>query len=56
MRLVESYLALGVPVEAQKSAAVLGRNYPGTEWYERAYKLIQTKAPQQQTAASAPQS
>ena len=55
MRLTESYLALGIPAEAQKAAAVLGKNYPGTEWYQRAYKLIQTKAPPQ-TAAVAPQS
>jgi outer membrane protein assembly factor BamD len=41
MRLTESYLALGVPEEAQKAAAVLGANYPGTDWYEHAYKLIQ---------------
>ena len=41
MRLTEVYLALGVPAEAQKSAAVLGANYPGTDWYERAYKLMQ---------------
>jgi outer membrane protein assembly factor BamD len=40
MRLTETYLALGVPVEANKSAAVLGANYPGTPWYERAYKLM----------------
>ncbi|ETI63771.1 transporter [Sphingobium sp. C100] len=39
-RLVESYLALGIPAEAQKAAAVLGRNYPGTKWYERSYKLM----------------
>jgi outer membrane protein assembly factor BamD len=45
-RLVESYLALGVPVEAQKAAAVLGKNYPGSKWYERAYKLIQRHVPQ----------
>ena len=25
----------------QKAAAVLGRNYPGTKWYERSYKLMQ---------------
>ena len=55
MRLTESYLALGIPAEAQKAAAVLGRNYPGTDWYQRAYRLIQTKAPQQ-TAAVTPQS
>ena len=41
MRLTECYLALGVPKEAEKSAAVLGANYPGTDWYERAYKLVQ---------------
>jgi outer membrane protein assembly factor BamD len=41
MRLTETYLALGVPEEAQKSAAVLGANYPGTDWYKHAYKLMQ---------------
>jgi outer membrane protein assembly factor BamD len=43
-RLVESYLALGVPEEAQK-AAVLGNNYPGSEWYQKAYRLMNSKAP-----------
>jgi outer membrane protein assembly factor BamD len=41
MRLTESYLALGVTEEARKAAAVLGANYPGTKWYERAYELMQ---------------
>jgi outer membrane protein assembly factor BamD len=50
-RLVESYLALGLPQEAQKAAAVLGRNYPGSEWYQRAYRLIQRHSPQAQTAS-----
>ena len=40
MRLTECYLALGTPDEAQRAAAVLGRNYPGTRWYERSYKLM----------------
>ncbi|MEZ0495289.1 outer membrane protein assembly factor BamD [Sphingomonas sp. IW22] len=40
MRLVEAYLNLGLRDEARKSAAVLGANYPGTEWYERAYELM----------------
>ncbi|MEN3972204.1 outer membrane protein assembly factor BamD [Sphingomicrobium sp. XHP0235] len=40
-RLVESYLALGVPEEAQKAAAVLGASYPDSEWYERSYELMQ---------------
>jgi outer membrane protein assembly factor BamD len=44
-RLTEGYLAMGVPAEAKKSAAVLGANYPGSEWYERAYKLMQKHAP-----------
>lgn len=44
-RLTEAYLALGVPEEAKKSAAVLGRNYPGTKWYNRAYDLMRKHAP-----------
>ena len=41
MRLTESYLALGVPEEAKRVTAVLGANYPGSVWYERAYALMQ---------------
>ena len=44
-RLVESYLSLGLPQEAQKAAAVLGTNYPGSKWYERAYDLMNKHAP-----------
>lgn len=40
-RLTESYLALGIREEAKKAAAVLGNNYPGSKWYERAYALMQ---------------
>ncbi|MCB2083694.1 MAG: outer membrane protein assembly factor BamD, partial [Sphingomonadaceae bacterium] len=43
-RLVESSLALGVPEEAVKYAAVLGANYPGSEWYDKAYDLVQKHA------------
>lgn len=43
-RLVEVYLALGIPEEAKKAAAVLGYNYPGSKWYERAYRLVQRHA------------
>jgi outer membrane protein assembly factor BamD len=39
-RLVECYLALGTPQEAQKSAAVLGRNYPESYWYKQSLKLL----------------
>ncbi|OZA94572.1 MAG: outer membrane protein assembly factor BamD [Erythrobacter sp. 34-65-8] len=44
-RLTESNLALGVPQEAVKYAAVLGANYPGNEWYEKAFKLVERHAP-----------
>jgi len=44
-RLTESYLAMGVPEDAKKAAAVLGANYPGSKWYARAYDLMQKKAP-----------
>jgi outer membrane protein assembly factor BamD len=50
-RLTESYLALGVREEAKKAAAVLGANYPGSEWYQRAYKLMQ-EHPAQGTPAA----
>jgi len=43
MRLTESYLALGVMDEAKRTAAVLGANYPGSDYYEHAYALIQKK-------------
>ncbi len=44
-RLTESYLAIGVPQEAHKAASVLGANYPGNEWYQRAFSLINRSAP-----------
>jgi outer membrane protein assembly factor BamD len=40
-RLTESYLALGMTQEAQSSAAVLGYNFPGSDWYERSFALLQ---------------
>ncbi|MBI1401859.1 MAG: outer membrane protein assembly factor BamD [Porphyrobacter sp.] len=43
-RLTESSLALGIPEEAVKYASVLGANYPGSKWYEKAYKLVQKHA------------
>jgi outer membrane protein assembly factor BamD len=53
MRLTESYLALGVPVEAERAAAVLGANYPSTRWYQRAYELMQ-RHPVPAAAAATP--
>ena len=40
-RLTESNLALGLTAEAQTAAAVLGHNYPSSDWYQRAYTLLQ---------------
>jgi outer membrane protein assembly factor BamD len=39
-RLVECYLRLGVVGEAKKYAAVLGHNFPGSEWYQYSYKML----------------
>ena len=39
-RLVECYLAIGVNEEAIATAAVLGHNFPGNEWYEDTYGLV----------------
>ncbi len=43
-RLTETSLALGVREEAVKYAAVLGANYPGSKWYDRAFELIDDHA------------
>lgn len=40
-RLVEAYVSLGVLNEAAQVAAVLGHNYPGSEWYEDTYELLE---------------
>lgn len=59
-RLTEAYLAMGITPEAQKYAAVLGHNYPGSEWYQDSYDLLlhgeikqdnRGKAPNQKEAA-----
>jgi outer membrane protein assembly factor BamD len=39
-RLVETYLSLGVKTEAQEAAAVLGYNFPGSDWYQDSYFLM----------------
>lgn len=43
-RLTEAYLALGVSDEAQMSTAVLGYNYPGSNWYEASYALLEKRS------------
>jgi outer membrane protein assembly factor BamD len=53
-RLVECYLALGIPEEARKSAAVLGANYPESYWYRQSLKLLgaEQRNTQRRTASS----
>jgi outer membrane assembly lipoprotein YfiO len=41
-RLVESYMALGIVNEAQTAAAVLGHNFPDSQWYKDAYSLLRS--------------
>ena len=53
-RLVESYTALGVPDEALKAAAVLGRNYPESYWYRQALRILQKGRTAQERAAALP--
>ena len=42
MRLTECYLALGIVHEAQAAAAVLGHNFPDSQWYRDAYALMRS--------------
>ena len=42
-RLTEAYYAIGLRAEAEKTAAVLGHNYPNSEWYKDSYALLKGK-------------
>ncbi len=50
-RLTEAYLALGIKEEAQKTAAVLGHNFPGSEWYIDSYEMVEQKQVHQKEKA-----
>jgi outer membrane protein assembly factor BamD len=39
-RLTETYLLLGLTNEAMSAAAVLGHNYPASDWYKRAFEAL----------------
>lgn len=41
-RLTEAYMALGIQGEAQTAAAILGHNYPDSQWYQDAYSLLKS--------------
>lgn len=42
-RLVECYISVGMTEEAQRMAAILGYNFPGSEWYQRTYRLMEQR-------------
>ena len=42
-RLVEAYVSIGLLGQAKETAAVLGYNYPGSEWYEDSYALLTSR-------------
>jgi outer membrane protein assembly factor BamD len=39
-RLVESYLSMGFDQEAQKAAAILGYNFPDSDWYQKTFSIM----------------
>lgn len=41
-RLTEAYYAMGLASEAQTAAAVLGHNYPESQWYKDSYALLRS--------------
>jgi outer membrane protein assembly factor BamD len=41
LRLTEVYTILGLDAEARKAAAVLGHNFPDSQWYADAYALVE---------------
>jgi outer membrane protein assembly factor BamD len=45
-RLTEGYMALGVVSEAQTAAAVLGHNFPNSQWYKDAYTIVSSNGQQ----------
>lgn len=45
-RLVEAYLTVGMTEEAQRAAAILGYNYPGSSWYQASYELMEGRGVQ----------
>lgn len=51
-RLTETSLALGLLEEARRYSAVLGVNYPGSSWYNKAFKLVREKAPELAAAST----
>jgi outer membrane protein assembly factor BamD len=41
-RIVEANMVLGIVPEAQAAGAVLGHNFPNSDWYQRSYALLRS--------------
>lgn len=41
-RLTESYMSLGIRNEAQTATAILGHNFPNSQWYKDSYTLLKS--------------
>jgi len=53
-RMTESYVALGIFDEAERTASVLGYNYPGSNWYQDAFNLLTSKGISMESAELPP--
>ena len=53
-RMTESYIALGLGSEAQRTAAVLGRNFPKSSWYGDSQALLKGERSSPVSTTSAP--
>ena len=53
-RLTESNLALGLTNEAQTAAAVLGHNYPSSNWYKQSLELLRRVGLEPRVNAASP--
>ena len=57
-RMTEIYLLLGLPDQARRTAAILGHNYPGSDWYADSYNQLiaggQVKATPAPSGSNAP--
>ena len=51
-RMIECYLQLGLDDEAKRTAAVLGHNFPGSEWYIDSYQIVERKRVKDKEEAS----
>ena len=44
-RIIEVYLSLGLNEEAKHTAVILGHNFPDSEWYYKAYEIVEGPLP-----------